>query len=428
MKDGTRVLVALGAGLAGGAAIAASGSEVLLRAADAVAPVGTLWVNAIRMTVIPLVVSLLVTGVAAAADLRAIGRIGGRTLLVFFLLLLGTAAVVVPLAPLLFAPLPLAPGGRPALPPGAAEAAGQLAAGGEAPGFAAWLTSLLPTNPVAAAASGAMLPLILFTLLLALAIARSPAAARDTLLGFFRALGEAMLVLVGWIIKLAPVGVFALVLPLAAHGALGLAGAVGYYVVVYSLASLAVTALLYPVAAIGGGVSLRRFARAALPAQLIAFSSSSSIASLPALIDTAERRLDMPPRIRGFVLPLAVSTLKVAGPVSWTIGALFVARFYGIELHARELATIAFAAVFLAFAVPGVPRGAFLMLTPLFTAIGLPVEGIGILIAIDAIPDLFATVLNVTGDLTAAVLVSRGSAASPAGEDLPLERPAAVSS
>lgn len=424
MKDGTRVLVALGAGLAGGAAIAASGNATLLRAADAVAPVGTLWVNAIRMTVIPLVVSLLVTGVAAAADLRAIGRIGGRTLLVFFLLLLGTAAVVVPLAPLLFAPLPLAPGARPALPPGAAEAAGQLAAGGEAPGFASWLTSLLPTNPIAAAASGAMLPLILFTLLLALAIARSPAAARDTLLGFFRALGEAMLVLVGWIIKLAPVGVFGLVLPLAAHGALGLAGAVGYYVVVYSLACIVVTALLYPVAAIGGAIPLRRFARAALPAQLIAFSSSSSIASLPALIDTAEKNLDMPPRVRGFVLPLAVSTFKIAAPVSWTIGALFVGRFYGVELHARELAIIAFATVFLAFAVPGVPRGAFLMLTPLFTAIGLPVEGIGILIAIDAIPDLFATVLNVTGDLTAAVLVTRGAVDEPVND--PVETSAAA--
>ncbi|HEV8239066.1 MAG TPA: cation:dicarboxylase symporter family transporter [Thermoanaerobaculia bacterium] len=426
MKDGTRVLLALVAALILGALIALSGNASLLRAADAVAPIGTLWVNAIRMTVIPLVVALLVTGVAAAADLRAIGRIGGRTLLVFFLLLLGTAAVVVPLAPLLFAPLPLAPGARPALPPGAAEAAGQLAAGGEAPGFASWLTSLLPTNPIAAAANGAMLPLILFTLLLALAIARSPAAARETLLGFFRALGEAMLVLVSWIIKLAPVGIFALVLPLAAHGALGLAGAVGYYVLVYSLACLAVILLLYPVAAIGGGIPLRRFARAVLPAQLIAFSSSSSIASLPALIDTAERNLDMPPRIRGFVLPLATSTFKIAAPVSWTIGALFVARFYGIELHAKELVTIAFAAVFLAFAVPGVPRGAFLMLTPLFNAIGLPAEGIGILIAVDAIPDLFATVLNVTGDLTAAVLVARGGEQAPARADLEQPERAAV--
>src|SRR5262249_32412892 len=166
-----------------------------------------------------------------------------------------------------------------------------------------------------------------------------------------------------------------------------------------SLASIAVILLLYPVVAIFGGISMGRFARAALPAQLIAFSSSSSIASLPALIESGERGLALPSRITGFVLPLAVSTFKIAAPVSWTIGALFVGRFHGIPLHARELASVAFAAVFLAFAAPGVPRGAFIMLTPLFLAIGLPAEGIGILIAVDALPDTFATALNVTGDL-----------------------------
>jgi Na+/H+-dicarboxylate symporter len=107
------------------------------------------------------------------------------------------------------------------------------------------------------------------------------------------------------------------------------------------------------------------------------------------------------------VLPLAVSTFKIAGPVSWSIGALFVSWFYGVPLHARELATIALAAVFLGFASPGIPRGAFIMLAPLFTAIGLPVEGIGILIAVDAIPDTFSTVLNTTGNLTATALVAR---------------------
>lgn len=405
MKEGTRVLVALGTAIVGGALIGASGNPTLLQAADAIAPVGTVWVNAIRMTVIPLVVSLLITGVASASDVRAIGRLGGRTLLVFGLLLVSVAAFAIPLAPLMFTLLPQ--GAKPPLPAGAAEAAGQLATGGQTQTVAAWLTGLIPTNAVAAAASGAMVPLILFTLLLALAIARSSPPSRDALLGFFRALAEAMLVMVRWIVGLAPIGVFALVLPLAAHVGAGLAGAIGFYIAAYSLGCITVIVLLYPVVAVFGGIPLRQFARAALPPQLIAFSTSSSIASLPALVDSAENTLTLPPNVTGFVLPLAVSTFKIAAPVSWTMGALFVSWFYGVPLHARELATIAFATVFLAFGVPGIPRGAFIMLTPLFSAIGLPVEGIGILIAVDALPDLFATTLNVTGDLAASAIIAR---------------------
>jgi Na+/H+-dicarboxylate symporter len=177
---------------------------------------------------------------------------------------------------------------------------------------------------------------------------------------------------------------------------------------------LIATLLLYPATAIFGGVPIRRFARAALAPQLIAFSSSSSIASLPALVTSAETALGLPSRTTGFVLPLAVSALKVAGPVSWPVGALFVAWFYGIDLGWRELTTVAFAAVFLAFAAPGVPRGAFIMLTPLLIAVGLPAEGVGILIAVDALPDVFATVLNVTGDLAAAAIVGRQPADRPA--------------
>ena len=407
MKESSRVLLALGAGLGGGIAVAASGNARLGHAVDMIAPVGVLWINAIRMTIIPLVVSLLITGVAGVTDLRAIGRIGGRTLLTFVLLLAGTAIVIMPLAPLVFSLLPQGATARPPLPAGAAEAAGQLASSGRPPGFGAWLISLIPANPIAAAADGAMLPLILFTLLLALAIAHGGGRTRDTLLGFFRALSEAMLVMVRWVVAAAPIGVFALMLPLAARGGAGVAGAIGFYVVVYSLGCLVVTLLLYPVASLAGKVPIRRFARAVLPAQLVAFASSSSIASLPALVEGAERGLELPERVSGFVLPLAVSTFKIASPVSWTIGSLFVGWFYGIPLHAVGLATVAFAAIFLAFAAPGVPRGAFLMLTPLFQAIGLPAEGIGILIAVDVIPDLFSTVLNVTGNLAAAAIVAR---------------------
>src|SRR3954470_17112724 len=407
MKESTRVLLALAAAILLGLLLAASQNASLIRAADAIAPLGTLWVNGIRMTVIPLVVSLLITGVASVSDIKSIGRLGGRTLVTFVLLLLGVAAIVIPVSLAVFRLLPAH--GALELPPGAVEAANELSAGEQAQTFSAWLVSLLPANPIAAAANGAMMPLILFTLLLALAIARSSEASRQTLTDFFRALSEAMLVLVRWVILAAPVGVFALVLPLAVHAGATLAGAIGFYVVAYSVASIGVTLLLYPIVAIAARIPLRRFARAALPPQLIAFSSSSSIASLPALVETADKNLQLPERVTGFVLPLAVSTFKIAGPVAWTIGALFVGWFYDVPLPAKSITTIAFAAVFLAFAVPGIPRGAFIMLTPLFLAIGLPAKGIGILIAVDAIPDVFATVLNTTGHLAAAALVARSA-------------------
>jgi len=407
MKDGTRIVVALLVAIVGGMLIAASGNDFALRTAHAIAPLGTLWVNAIRMTVIPLVVSLLITGVASTADIATIGRLGGRTLIVFVLLSAGVAVVVMPLAPSLFALLPFPSGGGHAvLPAGAVEAAGQIA-GGQGQTFGRWLTSLVPTNPIAAAANGEIVPLIVFSILLALAILSLPASSRDPLASIFKSLCDAMLVLVGWVVALAPIGVFALVLPLSAHLGASVAGAIGLYIAAYSVASIGVTLLLYLVAVFVARVPLRRFARAALPAQLIAFSSSSSLASLPALVESAEKGLEIPTRIAGFVLPLAVSTFKIAGPVAWTIGALFVGWFYGIPLHATQLAIVAFAAVFLAFAAPGIPRGAFIMLAPLFSAIGLPVEGIGILIAVDALPDTFATVLNVTGDFVAVAVMNR---------------------
>jgi len=138
-----------------------------------------------------------------------------------------------------------------------------------------------------------MLPLIVFTLLLAVAIARSAPETRKPLLEFFRALGDAMLVLVRWVIMLAPIGVFALVLPLAAHAGGAMVGGIGFYVLAYSVGCIAVILLLYPVVMFFAGIPIRRFARAALPSQLIAFSSSSSIASLPALVESAEEGLGM---------------------------------------------------------------------------------------------------------------------------------------
>ena len=151
MKDSTRVLLSLGAAVAGGIAIGASGNASLMRLADGVAPVGALWVNAIRMTVIPLVVSLIITGIASASDVKSVGRLGGRTLLVFVLLLVGIAIVVMPLAPGLFSLLPARAATRPTLPMGAVEATEQLLSSGQTQTFGTWITSLVPPNPIAAA-------------------------------------------------------------------------------------------------------------------------------------------------------------------------------------------------------------------------------------------------------------------------------------
>lgn len=405
MKESARVLVALGTALGVGAVVAASGNTQALRLADGVAPIGTLWVNAIRMTVIPLTVSLVITGVASASDVKALGRMGAQTLVTFFLLLVGMVVVIVPLAPSVFALLPA--GARPSLPPGAEEAARALTSAGQSQTFASWFGALLPANPVGAAASGDMVPFVLFVLLLAVAIARSPEAARTTLVGFFRALGDAMMTLVNGIVWLAPIGVPALVLPLAAHAGAVIVGTIGFYIVAYSVALLVCTALLYPVVRVVGGVPMARFARAALPAQLIAFSSSSSVATLPALVVAAESGLGLSEKVTGFVLPLATAMFKIAAPVSWTVGALFVGWFYDVPLHGAQLAIVALASVFLGFAAPGIPHGSFIMLTPLLVAVGLPAQGVGLLIAVDAIPDTFATVLNVTGNLAATALVAR---------------------
>jgi len=405
VNENRRVIIALAAAVGAGTGIARAGSPPLVHAVDFISPLGVLWVNAIRMTVIPLIVSLLIVAVSSAGDIRSVGRIGGLTLLTFFILLAGTAILIMPFAPAISRFLPAHTGAH-ELPAGAAEAAGEITAGGHAQTFSSWLTSLLPSNPIAAAATNAMMPLILFTLLFALAIARTPESSRKVLIRFFRATCDAMLMLVRWVILMAPIGVFALVLPLAVHAGGALVGAMGFYVLTYSIASVALTLLLYPVVWLIAHIPMRRFGYAALPAQLIAFSSSSSIAALPALVEGAEARLALPNRSTAFVLPLAVSTFKIASPVAWSIGAVFIGWFYGIELHLGDFAIIAFSAVFLSFAAPGIPRGAFIMLTPLFLTIGLPAEGIGILIAVDAIPDTFATVLNTTGNLAAATLIA----------------------
>jgi len=400
----TRVLVALALGLALGLIVLAHPTPVLLKVVSVVEPIGTLWVNAIRMTVVPLVVSLLITGVASCSNMRVIRGIGWRALASFLGLLVLVAAVGLVIVPPLFAWFRMDPATIATL---RGNAGVTVTTAANTPSFGDWVASIVPTNPVKAASDGAMLPLVVFALAFALALLTLPTNRRDAVLTFFHGVGDAMLVIVRVIIDLAPIGVFALMLPVASRTGTAAAGALGYYVAVTAVAQMLIIFLLYPVAAFAGHVPLTRFVRAVFPPQAVAFSSSSSLASLPTLIDSSERKLRLPASVTGTVLPLAVSTFKVATPALWLVAAIFLGHLYGVRLAPTQLLAIALTGILASFSTPGVPHGWLLVISPLVVTMGIPAEGIGLLIAVDTIPDIFGTTLNVTADMVVAVAVSR---------------------
>ena len=402
-----RVLIALIAGFGLGLAASASDSPTLLALARGIEPVGTLWINAIRMTVIPLVVSSLIAGVASAPDAATVGRIGGRAFVIFIAVLSATAVFSIIVAPLALSAL--------SVDPAAAESLRESAAGANVaersaslPTFRQWVVDLVPQNPIKAAADGAILPLIVFSLALGLAMTRITGTAAPALVRFFQALAAAMLVLVRWVLALAPIGVFALAVPLATRLGLAAAGAVLFYIALVVGMCIVCIAAMYPLAAVLGRRSLRSFARASAPAQAVAFSSRSSLAALPAMIEGAEDMMRLPRSVTSFFLPLAASMYRVGAVIGQIGGVLFLARLYGYDLAPAQLITIAVTAVLTSFSVPGVPGGSILVMVPVLLAAGLPAEGVGILLGVDTIPDMFRTTTNVTGHMAAATILARG--------------------
>lgn len=402
----TRVVGALVLGLAAGIAINASQLPMLLTLGSWIEPVGTLWVNAILMTVIPLVVSNLVVGVASSGDTRRIGQLGRRSLLLFLALVCASSGITALVAPWLFGWLPVDAAATASFHASAAEVATHAV---PVPAtLRDWFVGLVPSNPVRAAADGTLLPLVVFTLAFALAVAHLPAELNGSLVRGFGAIAAAMHIVIEWVLALAPVGIFALALSLAARLGVAAAGALGYYVALVSILPVAFLLLLYPTVAIGGRVTMRRFASAVAPAQAVAFSTRSSLASLPALIEGAEQRLGLPPAVISFCLPLAVSIFKFCGPVVVMVGALFVGRLYGIAIEPARLVEAAALAALLSFTVPGIPGGGLIATAPaVFAFLGLPAEGVGMLIALDTIPDMFRAPANVTADLAVATILAR---------------------
>ncbi|MEO8335510.1 MAG: dicarboxylate/amino acid:cation symporter [bacterium] len=404
----TKVLIGLAAGLALGIAISTSSNTALLMVPRYIEPVGTIWVNALRMVVIPLVVSAILVGITSLPDPRSVGRIGGRALLLALTILACGAIFSVVIGPIVMSGLTIDPVAAEAMRASAAKASGAaLQNAQKIVGFGQWLVDLVPSNPIKAASDGAMLPLIIFSLLLGLAISRLDVEGREHLMRVVRAVLDASLKLVHWVLIAAPIGVFALTVPLATRLGIAVAGAVIYYVAAVSGMMIAFMALMYLVAWLVGRQPLRAFARSLAPAQAVAISSRSSLVALPALLEGSDTVLHLPLAIRSFFFPLAVAIFKSGSAVMIPVGVLFMARLYGVDLSAAQLVTIALMTVVTTFSVPAIPGGTVIVMVPILLAADLPVAAVGILLGVDTIPDMFRTATHVTADMAAATVLAR---------------------
>lgn len=397
-----RVLVGLIGGFLLGLALAGQTSGVATTVVAVAVPVGALFINLIRMTVVPLVASMLISSIGACAFSGTAGRAAARALALVVALLAVAAAASSAVARPALSRLSIDRAAARAL----VESYGTPApaAGGARTRMSAaqWIVDLVPPNPIRAAADDLMLPTIVFSVLFGFALSRVEEAKRTAVLRVVEGIADAMQRLVKGMLELAPVGVFALAVPLASRLGYAAAGAVGAYIGLVIVLTIAASALLlYPLGIAAGRMRPSAFAALCAPAQAVAFASRSSLAALPAMIESAERG-GLPPFVTGVVLPLAASTFRFGAAVAQTVGVMFLARLYAIDLGVPQIASLVAIVVFTTFAVPGIPGGSILAMVPVLTTAAVPVEGIGILLAVDTIPDMFRTTANVTGSLAVA--------------------------
>jgi Na+/H+-dicarboxylate symporter len=380
--------------------------------------VGSAFIRAITMIVIPLVVASLTLGVASLGDIRKLGRIGGKT--VGYYLLTTSVAITIGLAlALLVKPgSRIDPASRDALSAEFAGQAGQtVALAAEKPGVWDVLLNMIPNNPVAAAAEGNLLPLIVFVLIFGAAITLVSPPRRDAVLNFVGGINEAALVVIDWIMKLAPYAVFALIAAVISRFGMDVLGSLAIYssVVIGGL-------LLHAIGTYGTLVTVLarlnpiEFFRRIREVPLIAFSTSSSNATLPVTMETAEEDLGVSNGVASFVLPLG-ATINMDGTALYQgVATVFIAQVYGVELSFPALLTIVLTATLASIGAAGIPSAGIITLILVLQSVGLAGQaaaGIALILGVDRILDMIRTAVNVTGDLSAAAFVARSE-----GEEL----------
>lgn len=404
------ILGALVIGLLLGATAAGLGDGLREPALKAATIVGGLWLDALKMTVIPLIFALLVTGIAKGAEAARAGRIAGRSVL-WFVIICTASAIFGALA--ISGLLDLFP-----LPDTAGEAlrAGLVAldpaaAASPVPEVADFFRSIIPSNVIAAAAEGQILQLVIFAFVFALALTRIGAVQRKTVVAVFEGISDALLVVIGWVLWIAPLGVFALAFAVGAGAGGAAFAALLHYVVLVSAVGVLVTLAAYIVAVAGGRIGLASFARAMIGPQAVAISTQSSLASLPAML-AASRLIGVRDEVADVTLPLAVALFRATGPAMNVAVAIYVAHWMGVDITMPAMiAGVAVAAVasYGAVSLPG-QISFFSSIAPVAFAMGVPVAPLAILIAVETIPDVFRTLGNVTMDVAVTGAVDREKA------------------
>lgn len=419
MKLGARsttslTLFALVTGSLLGLLIHGSLSPSVIRIGETASALGTLYTNAIRIVVIPLIVSMLVSTVSARGSSRDVGRVFGLSLATFGCLLLTGVLFVLLVAPPLLHRLPA--GLRPSSTASREGTRSPAQTDGKETTDASISTSpaaklgrLLPSNLIKAAENEELLALVVFAILLGLAATRLAEEQRHVLISFFGAVAETLRILAGWILRALPIGVFCVSLSATMRMGWGTLGVVGYWIAMVCILIVTFTILLYLIAGLIGGVRISDFARALAEAQWVAIATRSSAAALPALLRGAAQHLPGYRAVAEMTLPFSIASFKLNRAVSSTYRLLFLAQIYDMELSPTVVATFIATALLTSFATAGLPSSGAAETLPLYVAAGIPVEGVILLGSVDMIPDFFMTVLNVTGDMTSMTIVARAS-------------------
>jgi len=403
------VLASLVIGLLLGAASARMGDGIREPLVNAASLVGGLWLDALKMTVIPLIIALLITGIVSGTDHAKAGGIAGRSFLWFAGVLTASAIFGALATPALLEAFPLGSASAEALRAGLATVDAQAAAA-SVPTISDWLKSLIPTNPIAAAAEDKVLALVVFTTIFAFAVTRIDAEGRQSVGRLFKGVQDAMLVVVGWVLRLAPIGVLGLAFAVGAGAGGSAFGAVLHYVIIISAVGIGVTLSSYVIAVLFARWRLGEFTRAMIPPQAVAISTQSSLACLPAMLEAADR-LGLPKRNADVSLPLAVALFRATGPAMNIAVAIYVAYWLGIDLGMGSMiagVAVASVASYWAVSLPGA-LSFITSIAPIALAMGVPIEPLALLIAVEVIPDIFRTVGNVMMDVSVSGAVARGN-------------------